>query len=296
MIIKKPWVLLFSFVVSFFPLAAEGQSQPGAFPDISGAFSQMETAFESSQEKMTPEDDYYVGRAVAAGILKNYPVYTGNPDLTRYLNKICLAVVINSRQPVLFNGCHVEILDSDEINAFATPGGHIFLTRALVECAGSEDALAAVIAHEIAHIQLRHAAEIIENQRLVQDLSASADRAASIAAREIGAAERAVLFRESVRETVNVLLKNGFTQAQEFDADAAAMALLAGAGYNPQGLIEILKVLDTRQKNHPGGFNATHPAPGQRIRNAERFAGNYRFQDTGSYRRNRFKSLLQAGG
>jgi predicted Zn-dependent protease len=248
----------------------------------------MDGAFESYGQKMTPEDDYYAGRAVAAVILKTYPVFTGDPDLTRYLNKICLAVVVNSRQPVLFNGYHVEILDSDEIGAFATPGGHIFLTRALVKCAGSEDTLAAVIAHEIAHIQLRHAAGIIENQRLVQDLSATVNRAAAIAERELGAGERAVLFGESVGETVGTLLKNGFTQIQEFDADAAAMDLLAGAGYNPLGLIEVLRVLDKSQKDYPGGFNTTHPSPALRIGKAERRIGNYRLRDTGSYREARF--------
>jgi predicted Zn-dependent protease len=267
------------------PLAAQGQ---GSYQDVNDALSRMDSAFESYEEKMTPEDDYYVGRAVAALILKNYPVFTGDPELTRYLNKICLAIVVNSRQPVLFNGYHVEILDSDELSAFATPGGHIFLTRALVACAGSEDALAAVIAHEVAHIQLRHAAGIIENQRLVQDLSAAADRAASIAARELSAGERAALFGESVRETVNTLLKNGFTQTQEFDADMAAMDLLAGAGYNPVSLIEVLKVLEKSQKEYPGGFNATHPPPEMRIDSAARRLGHYRLQDTGSYRRARF--------
>jgi predicted Zn-dependent protease len=289
---KNLLALFVLFFFSFFTLTAEGQSdqRPGSYRDVNDALSQMDKAFESHQEEMTPEDDYYVGRALAAGILKNYRVYTGNPELTRYLNKICLAIVINSRQPVLFNGYHVEVLDSDEISAFASPGGHIFLTRALASCAGSEDALAAVIAHEIAHIQLRHAAGIIENQRLVQDLSAAADRAASIAARELSAAERAVLFGESVRETVDALLKNGFTQTQEFDADAEAMALLAGAGYDPLGLIDMLKILDKTQKDHPGGFNTTHPSPAMRIANAERFAGNYRVRDTRSYRANRFKS------
>jgi predicted Zn-dependent protease len=177
--------------------------------------------------------------------------------------------------------------------AFATPGGHIFLTRALVACAGSEDALAAVIAHEIAHIHLRHAAGIIENQRLVKDLSAAADRAASIAARELSAAERAVLFGESVRETVNTLLKNGFTQTQEFDADMAAMDLLASAGYNPASLIEVLKVLEKSQKEHPGGFNATHPSPEMRISSAESRIGHYRLRDTSSYRRSRFGLSLR---
>jgi predicted Zn-dependent protease len=292
MMIKKPWLLLLLFFFSFLPLEAKGQSEPGTISDINDAFSQMDKALESYQEKMTPEDDYYVGRAVAAEILRNYRVFTGNPEMTRYLNMICLAIVINSPQPVLFNGYHVEVLDSNEIGAFATPGGHIFLTRALVECVDSEDALAAVIAHEIAHIQLRHAAEIIENQRLVQDLSSVADRAASAAAKEMSVSERAVLFRESVRETTNVLLKNGFSQNQEFAADQTAMDLLAGAGYNPLGLIEILKILDKAQKDHPGGFNITHPSPALRIANAEKSAGSYRFRDTSSYRQNRFKSSL----
>jgi predicted Zn-dependent protease len=288
-------IVLAAFCLSLlFPffLAAEGQGDMGSFQDVNEALSQMDKAFESQQDQMTAEDDYYVGRAAAAGILKNYPVFTGNPGLTRYLNKICLAVTVNSRQPVLFNGYHVEVLDSDEISAFATPGGHIFLTRALVQCADSEDALAAVIAHEIAHIQLRHAAEIIENQRVVQDLSAAADRAASIAARELSAEERAVLFRDSVGEMVNTLLKNGFTQTQEFDADMEAMALLAGAGYNPASLIDVLKILEKSQKDHPGGFNTTHPAPARRIGNAERLIGNYRVRDTGSFRQARFKSSL----
>jgi predicted Zn-dependent protease len=289
--IKKLAAVLF-FLSSFSLLMAKGQSDlgPEAYQGASDALSQMDKAIESNQDTMTAEDDYYVGRAVAAGILKNYSLYTGNPALTRYLNRICLAIVINSRQPVLYNGYHVEILDSDEINAFATPGGHIFLTRALAECAASEDELAAVIAHEIAHIQLRHAAGIIENQRLVQDLGATADRAASIAARELSAGERAVLFGESVREMIDTLLRNGFTQSQEFDADAMAMVLLADAGYNPLGLIDILKILDKNQKDHPGGFNTTHPSPVQRISNAEKFAGNYRRQDTRSYRQPRFKS------
>jgi predicted Zn-dependent protease len=290
---KITWAVFCLFLLFSLPPAAEGQSGPGLFPDISDALSQMERALESYQDKMMPEDDYYVGRAVAAEILKNYRIFTGNPEMTRYLNKICLAIVINSRQPVLFNGYHVEILDSNEIGAFATPGGHIFLTRALAACADSEDALAAVIAHEIAHIQLRHAAGIIESQRLVQDLSAAADRAASVAAKDLSAAERAVLFGESVRETVNTLLKNGFTQTQEFDADAAAMNLLASAGYNPASLIDVLKVLDKSQKEHPGGFNTTHPSPAMRINNAERQTGNYRLRDTRSYRQTRFNLSLQ---
>jgi predicted Zn-dependent protease len=294
---KKKKLLFALFSLSFlflYRVKVEGQlgpgSGPGSFGDISGALSQMERAFESTQEGMTAEDDYYTGRAVAAGILNSYKIDKGNPGLTRYLNKICLALTVNSRQPVVYNGYHVEILDSNEINAFATPGGHIFLTRGLVECADSEDALAAVIAHEVAHIQLRHAAGIIENQRLVQDLTNTANRAASIAARNLSPRERAVLFGESVTEAINVLLKNGYAQSQEFEADQAAAALLRNAGYEPSSLVEVLKILERDQKNHPGGFNLTHPSPSLRITNAERYVRGYQTRDTRSYRQARFRS------
>jgi predicted Zn-dependent protease len=95
-----------------------------------------------------------------------------------------------------------------------------------------------------------------------------------------------------VGETVNTLLKNGFSQSQEFDADMEALALLAGAGYNPVSLIDILKILDKNQKEHPGGFNLTHPSPALRTANAERQIRSYRVRDTRSYRQNRFKESL----
>jgi predicted Zn-dependent protease len=211
--------------------------------------------------------------------------------MVAYLNKICQAITINSPRPVLFNGYHVEILDSQEINAFATPGGHIFITRGLVECADSEDALAAVIAHEIAHIQLRHAAEIIQNQRLVRDLSKSAERAASIASRYISPQERAVLLNEDVTTAVNALLKDGYARSQEFQADSTAVTLLRGAGYDPSALVGVLRLLERIQPLRPGGFNKTHPSPSARIGSLEQIPLSGRGQNTRSFRDSRFAPL-----
>ena len=107
-------------------------------------------------------DEYVVGRDVAAAILSNYKIYDKNPALTSYLNKILTALVVNSPRPAAYNGFSAAILDSDTINAFATPAGHIFVTRGLLNAAKSEDALAAVLAHELSHIQLRHGMRAIK--------------------------------------------------------------------------------------------------------------------------------------
>ena len=121
-------------------------------------------AIAKAAEPITPEQEYYIGRSVAATLLQSYDL-ADEVKLTAYLNKICMALVIHSERPELYNGYHVSILDSDQINAFATSGGHILITRGLLSCAENEDALASVIAHEIGHIQLQHSLKAIKTSR-----------------------------------------------------------------------------------------------------------------------------------
>ena len=255
--------------------------------DLDSGFAQMDQAFNQEGE-LSPEETYYLGRAVAANILEYYTPYRQNPALTDYLNHICGALVLNSSKPVIFNGYHVLILDSPEITAFATSGGHIFISLGIVAAADSEDALAAVIAHEIAHIHLDHGVELIQTMRLTQDLSTAGDRAAGIAGRGASLEACRNRFAGAVRAVVNALVVDGYTQAQEFEADSLALALLAAAGYNPASLIEVLQALETKQRSHPGGFNKTHPVPALRIAHIEQNIGNYPVPDTRAFRLPRY--------
>jgi predicted Zn-dependent protease len=260
--------------------------------DVTDAFSGMDRGFESAEDReLTREDEYFLGRAVAARVLGMYQLYDRDPAMVSYLNSICQAIVINSSRPDVFNGYHVGILNTKEINAIATPGGHIFITRGLLECANSEDALAAIIAHEVAHIQLHHAAAIIADQRLVNDLSQVTDRAASVASRGLSLKDRTALFSRSIGAMVTTLFRNGFAQEQELEADAAAAGLLVSAGYDPSALVAMLGVLERVQPLHPGGFNTTHPPPAVRIaslRNISPAAGS---RGAGASRNARFASF-----
>jgi predicted Zn-dependent protease len=243
-------------------------------------------------EEITPEQEYYIGRAVGANILAAYKGYTGNPGLSNYLNRICGALVINSPKPDIYNGYHVMILDSGEINAFATSGGHIFITRGLLNCAGSEDALAAVIAHEIAHIQLQHSIKAIRTSRITQAIMVTGTSAAEIAAAQnTSLKDLTDIFDESVGEIVGTLINNGYSQEQEFEADTLALFLMASAGYEPSSLIDMLRALEQNQPRSSGGFNKTHPAPAQRIANAEKSVKKYSVPDTRQFRRQRYNSL-----
>ena len=217
-------------------------------------------------------DEYAVGRDVAADIFSKYSIWDTNPALIGYLNLICAALVINSPKPAAFNGYSVAVLASDEFNAFASPGGHILITQGLIAAAKTEDALAAAIAHELAHIQLRHGMRAIRSNRDTEDWVRQ--------------------FMFSGAQIIADRINAGFSHTQEFDADIAALSLLAAAGYNPLGLIDMLLELEKIQGGIRGGFNTTHPSPASRLVNAKVAAARYaNVPDTGRFRQSRYESV-----
>ena len=242
-------------------------------------------------EQITPENEYYIGRATAAIILNDYDLYN-EPNLTKYLNKICGAITINSEKPDLYNGYYVAVLDSDEINAMATPGGHILITRGLLKCTSNEEELASVIAHEIAHIQKQHSISAIKTSRF-KDLSLNV---ASLAINESDndeAKQMMSVFGDSVDDVVSSLVLNGFSQEQEFEADSYALELLNNAGYNPHSIVNMLKTLEQNQANHKRGFVKTHPEPKKRIKKIEKELNSYSKSKTQEERISRFQTYAE---
>jgi len=261
--------------------------------DTANLISLSARAFGSAAENITPEQEYFIGRAVAANILSNYRIWDGNPQLTNYLNLICAAIVLSSPQPSIYNGYFVVILDSDEINAFTTSGGHIFLTRGLVNVAKTEDALAAVIAHEIAHNQLGHSIRSIKTSRLTQAILLTATGGiGNMMGMDVN--ELADVMNESVGEIVQTMVNSGYSREQEYEADIAAMYLMSYAGYQPEGLIEMLRELSS-VRTVASGFGRTHPTPGQRIYYAERALDRFDVADTRLERQNRFNEAMRLG-
>jgi len=252
------------------------------------ALERMGRVLDTMEEEPTLEDAHYLGRAVAAHLFAMYDPCNRNPELTRYLNRILQTLVINSSRPAAFRGYFVAILDSPDFNAFASPGGHIFLTRGLVEAATSEDMLAAVLAHELAHVILGHGLGMIRTMEFAGDAAAIAGRAADFVGAESEAAARLMSFRDSVSGIVDALVRSGYSRDQEFAADRKAVEILIAAGYNPRALVEMLQILQRQQGSHPGGFFDTHPPPADRIRNLEAVIRQHRGADTSAHRRPRF--------
>lgn len=214
---------------------------------------------------LSDDEEYYVGRAVAANLVGTYPLLR-NSRLTDYLNQIGQTIVLHTEKPATFGGYHFAVLDSGEINAFACPGGIILITRGMVSSMQSEDELAAVLAHEIAHIIHRDGISAIKSSRWSEALLV----VGSSAAKEFGPKDTAKLvslFEGSIDDVVKTLVVNGYGRDQEKAADAAALGYLAAAGYDPQGLTGYLKRLEQAGQGSKGGMLTTHPGTDERLEN-----------------------------
>ena len=247
----------------------------------------------AAEDNITPEEAYYIGRTVAAIITKNNKVYD-SPEATEYLNKICTAITINSAVPYLYKGYYVAILDTDEINALATPGGHIFVTRGLLKCTDSEDAVAAVLAHEISHIQLNHSIKAIKSSRVtsatmqgVKGVTNSVYENSDPRFQGIVSQEDLDYLTNAGDEIVKTLVDSGFSVTQEFDADRNALMLMSDSGYDPEAMNDMLDLLDRNLKEGASGWSKTHPSPSARKRNVKNFKKKYTYK--GSSKKNRQK-------
>jgi predicted Zn-dependent protease len=245
-------------------LATAVGEQAGVLSHAEGESIRKSTvAVARSLEDFTPEQEYYIGRSVGAVVLSKYPAYT-NAQVNQYLNMLGQTLAAASDKPQIFGGYHFLVLDSDDINAFATPSGLVFVTRGLIRCCPTEDALAAVLSHEIGHVQLRHGTQSIEKARVTEALTIIATEGA----KTLGSPEVAQLtetFSGAISDIAKSMINNGYSRSFEYQADETAVILLQRVGYNPRGLIDMLTVMEKKLK--PGGFDfaKTHPAPRDRI-------------------------------
>jgi len=130
-------------------------------PDQAQGITRSAKAIEKTWQDLTPEQEYYIGRAVVAQVLQTYPPLD-RPQANDYMNLLGQSLAVFSERPETFGGYHFLLLDSDEINAFAAPGGLILVTRGMLRCCENEDELAAVLAHEICHAELKHGLSAIK--------------------------------------------------------------------------------------------------------------------------------------
>jgi predicted Zn-dependent protease len=235
----------------------------------SSLFSGMARAAESMRD-YSPAEEHYIGRSVAAQILSQYTVLP-DASLQEYVNLVGLSVLAAPEPRKTLTGYHFIVLEGQEVQAVSTPGGFVFLTEGAVRKAKDEDELAAVLAHEIAHVSLNHGIGAIKAATRKKSFGLLAQSAGQVAqaaaakgsARQQDLAQLATVFGDAVQDITGQLLVKGYSRETELEADKKATVYLQSSGYARAALASYLRSLGGA--GGKGGWFATHPSPNDRI-------------------------------
>jgi len=239
---------------------------------------------------ITDSEEYYVGRAVAARILGKYKL-DQNPKLTQYVNEVGETVARKSSRPNPFRGYHFAVLDTQEVNAFACPGGIIFITRGLIQTCKNEDQLAAVLAHEVGHVANKDGINSISQARWTEVWTAMGKEAVTMYGGSV-AAGLVSLFEGSIDDVFKTIVVNGYSRQAEETADAAALTELTKAGYDPSAMVALLTALEAKGKGASSGIFKTHPPTSERLARVKTSVGQSPAESQGEkIRTERFKKM-----
>lgn len=229
---------------------------------------------------MSEDREIEIGRILDPKVRKQYGVYD-DAELQAYVQRVGERIAGLSHRPQLFY--RFTVLDSPEVNAFALPGGYIYITRGLLAYLNSEAELAAVLGHEIGHVTARHAVR--------QYTTATAARIGYT----IGRLFIPELANQNVANLFNVLgtaMVRGYGRQHELEADGLGAEYVALSGYHPQAILEVLGVLkdqeefeieraklEGREPRVYHGLFATHPSNDKRLQEVVDDAAKFKVEN-----------------
>ncbi len=240
-------------------------------------------------EDITPEQEYYIGRSVSAIILSKYP--TLDHDRSRkYVNVTGSLLAQASGRPETFGGYRFMILDTDEINALSAPGGFIFVTKGLLKCCKTEDAMASILAHEIGHVQRKHGLQAIQKSRVTEGVTTLALPDTSTMSGGT-LSDLTKTFDGALTDITTTMIDKGYSREFEDEADIDAVAIMKRVGYDPNAFVDMLKIMKKQIKPDGKGVARTHPTPDDRIEIVEGAIGGYTKPKRSLPRNFRFMSM-----
>lgn len=199
----------------------------------------------------SPENDAKLGLQYAGPIEKELGGRIPDENLQRYINDVGQKIARVCHSPDI--SYHFTAVDDKMANALALPGGYIFITRGLLKELKTEGQLAAVLAHETGHVVARDTMAALSRQ-----LSMTALVAAAHAGGAPGTAARAADF-------ISAMLSLQYSRDDEREADLTGLLYMTQAGYDPNGIVETMEILNELQTVRPIEFFSTHPNPESRV-------------------------------
>lgn len=200
------------------------------------------------------EEEVAIGDAVAVKIVDKFGGVWRDVAATKRVNIIGRALARYAQRQDL--EWRFGLLNTDQINAFSAPGGRVFITRGLYKLVASDDELAGALAHEIAHVDRRHALKIIARGEALGGVAALV--------KDHGRGDFAQ-YDDVVKEIVEGLFTKGFDPNTEFDADKYGRELARTTGFAAGGLRAVVEKLQAKGLDRSGGNFSTHPPAGERL-------------------------------
>ena len=217
---------------------------------------------ETQQVALSEEQEVAMGLQAAPELAQQHGGLHPDEQKQAYLDQVCGQIINNSEagETEWPFECHL-LADPELINAFALPGGQVFITAALFDRLETEGQLAAVMAHEIGHVVARHAAEQIAEQQLAQGLSG----AAVIAAYDPDNPNSG-LSTAQLAALISGLVNLKYGRDDELQSDNLGVQFMTEAGYDPRSMVQLMEILSqANEGNSPPEFFSTHPNPDNRI-------------------------------
>jgi predicted Zn-dependent protease len=206
-----------------------------------------------------------IGREYAAEIDRQAK-FVDDPVITEYVNRVGQNIVLHSDSKIPFT---IKVIDSDEVNAFALPGGFFYVNKGLILVADNEAEVAGVMAHEIAHVTARHYVENQTKQSLLQYLAMGT----SIF---LGGIPGMIYQNTAGLGLLGIFMK--FSRGAEEEADKLGVQYMYAAGYDPGAMGTMFEKLESKNKKKPGLIAkafASHPAPPDRRASALALAARF---------------------
>jgi len=208
---------------------------------------------ENQYVSLTTEQEISLGQQSVNSLIREYGGLYQNEQVQQEIDRIGRALVNESFARDTPWEYEFYVLEADIINAFALPGGPVFVTTAMLSELESEDAVAGVLAHEIVHVIARHSAQRIAKSDLTNGLIgavgvASGDRETTQAAAVIGS-----------------LVNMQYGRDDELESDKLGVCIMIDAGYDPEGLLQVMEVLSQAGGGGQPEFFSTHPNPDNRL-------------------------------
>ncbi len=227
--------------------------------DIGKVISAGKNLSEASKEISEPEE-ISIGEGMASVLLGTAPLVK-NDNLQRYVNQVGRYLSLQTERPDL--PWHFGVLDSDSVNAFATPGGHIFVTSGLLKRMRSEAELAGVLSHEIAHVLRKHH---LAAMKKAGGMGFLADVASIAVDQKGGGGYAGRELSKNLISGMKEVLVRGLDKDDEYEADRMGIVIATRSGYDPYGLPAVLQTLDgLAGTSDVSLLFSTHPAPASRL-------------------------------